>query len=166
MTLESPLDCKEIQPVLSKGDKSWVFFGSTDAKAETPILSPPHVDSLKRLWYWKGLRAGGEGDDRIWDGWMASPTQWAWVWIGDGQGGLACCSPWGHKELDMTEWLNWLTEWRNSLRKQTYGHREKGGEGEMYGESNAETHITICKIDSQWEFAVCLRNSNKASVST
>ena len=82
MTLESPLDCKEIQPVLSKGDKSWVFFGSTDAKAETPILSPPHVDSLKRLWYWKGLRAGGEGDDRIWDGWMVSP--WTWVWASSG----------------------------------------------------------------------------------
>ena len=66
------------------------------------------ADSLEKTWCWERLRAGGEGDDRIWDGWMASPTQWAWVWIGDGQGGLACCSPWGHKELDMTEWLNWL----------------------------------------------------------
>ena len=48
-------------------------------------------------------------------------------------------------------------QWRNRLRKQTYGHRERGQEGEMYGESNMETYTTICKIDSQWEFAVCLR---------
>ena len=48
-------------------------------------------------------------------------------------------------------------QWRNRLRKQTYGHRERGGEGEMYVESNMETYTTICKIDSQWEFAVCLR---------
>ena len=47
------------------------------------------------------------GDNRGWDGWMASPTQWTWVWVGDGQGDLACCSPWGGKELDMTEQLNW-----------------------------------------------------------
>ena len=55
--------------------------------------------------------AGGEGDDRGWDGWMASLTQWTWVWVnpgvGDGQGGLACCSPWDCKDLDTTEWLNW-----------------------------------------------------------
>ena len=75
-TLESPLDCKEIQPVHSKGDQSWVFIGRTDAEAETPILWPPHV---KRLWCWEGLGAGGEGDDRGWDGWMASLTRWTWV---------------------------------------------------------------------------------------
>ena len=64
----------------------------------------------KRPCCWERLRAG-EGDDRGWDGWMASPTQWTWVWVnsgvGDGQGGLACCSPWGRKELTMTERLNW-----------------------------------------------------------
>ena len=48
-------------------------------------------------------------------------------------------------------------QWRNRRREQTYGHRERGGEGEMYGESNMETYITICKTDSQWEFVVCLR---------
>ena len=85
-TLESPLDCKEIQPVHSKGDQSWVFFGRTDAKAETPILWPPHANSwlIGRLWCWERLRAGGEGDDRGWDGWMASPTQWTWVWVNSG----------------------------------------------------------------------------------
>ena len=82
-TLESLLDCKEIQPVHPKGYQSWVFFGRTDAKAETPILWPPHVKSwlIGRLWCWEGLRAGGEGDDRGWDGWMASPTRWTWVWV-------------------------------------------------------------------------------------
>ena len=64
---------------------------------------------LKRSWCWERLKAEGEGDDRRWNGWMASLTQWTWVWVGvgDGQGGLACCSPWGRKELDMTERLNW-----------------------------------------------------------
>ena len=86
-TLESPLDCKEIQPVHSKGDQSWVFFGSSDAKAETPVLWPPHAKSwlIVRLWCWEGLRAGGRGDDRGWDGWMASPTQWTWVWVNSGR---------------------------------------------------------------------------------
>jgi len=65
----------------------------------------------KRPWCWESLRAAGEGDDRGWDVWMASPSQWTWVgWspvVGDGQGGLACCSSWGRNESDMTEWLNW-----------------------------------------------------------
>ena len=71
---------------------------------------------LKRPWCWEGLGAGGEGDDRVWDGWMVSPTRWAWIWVTpgfcDGQGVLSCCNSWGHKELDTTEWLNWteLTE--------------------------------------------------------
>ena len=65
-TLESPMDCKEIQPVHSEGDQFWVFIGRTDAKAETPVLWPPHVKSwlIGRLWCWEGLGAGGEGDDR------------------------------------------------------------------------------------------------------
>ena len=65
---------------------------------------------LKGPWCWERFRAGGEGDDRGWDGWMASPTQRTWVCItlgvGDGQGGLTCCGSWGRKESDMTELLN------------------------------------------------------------
>ena len=85
-TLESPLDCKEVQPVHSKGDQSWVFIGRTDAKAETPVLWPPDAKSwlkelMQRLWCREGLGAGGEEYDRGWDGWMASPTQWTWVWV-------------------------------------------------------------------------------------
>ena len=66
-TLESPLDCKEIQPVHSEGDQPWDFFGSDDAKAETPVLWPPHakVDSLEKALMLGGIGgAGGEGDDR------------------------------------------------------------------------------------------------------
>ena len=85
-TLESPLDCKEIKPVHPKGDQSWVFIGRTDAKAETPILWPPHVKSwlTGKDWCWDGLGARGEGDDRGWDGWMASLTWWTWVWVNSG----------------------------------------------------------------------------------
>ena len=82
-TLESPLDFKEIQPIHPK-DQSWVFIGRTDAEAETPILWLPYVKSWfnwKRPWCWEGLGAGGEGDDRGWDGWMASLTRWTWVWV-------------------------------------------------------------------------------------
>ena len=81
-TLESPLDCKEIQPVHPKGDQSWVFIRRTDVEAKTPILWPPDAMNwlLKDLDAGKDLKAG-EGDDRGWDGWMASPTQWTWVWV-------------------------------------------------------------------------------------
>ena len=85
-TLESPLDCKQIQPVHPKGDQSWVFIGRTDVEVETPILWPPDVKNwlkrrIRRTWCWERLKAGGEGDNRGWDGWMASPTQWTWVWV-------------------------------------------------------------------------------------
>ena len=82
-TLESPLNCKETQPVHPKGDQSWVFIGRTDAEAKTPILWPPHAKS----WLiWKDPEAGKDwGQEekgmRGWDGWMASPTWWAWVWV-------------------------------------------------------------------------------------
>jgi len=66
---------------------------------------------FKRPWCWERLKAGGEGDDRGWDGWMASLTRWTWIWVNSGcnagQGSLVCCSPWGRKESDMTERLNW-----------------------------------------------------------
>ena len=113
-TLESPLDCKEIQPVHSKGDQPWVFFGGPDVEAETPILCLPDAESWliwKRPRCWERLKAREEGDDRGWDGWMASLTQWTWVWVGsgscNGQRSLACCSPWGHKVSDTNEQLNW-----------------------------------------------------------
>ena len=83
-TLESPLDCKEIQPVHSEGDQSWDLFGRNDGKAETLATSREELTHWKRLWFWEGLRAGGEGDDRGWNGWIASLTRWTRVWVNCG----------------------------------------------------------------------------------
>ena len=110
-TLESTLDCKEIQPVRPKGNQSWIFIRRTDAEAEAPILWWPDAKSqlIGKVspWCWERLRAEGEGGDRGWDGWMASSTQWMWVWANsedsEGQGSLVSCSPRGCKESDTTE---------------------------------------------------------------
>ena len=80
--LESPTDCKETKSVNPKWNQSWIFIGRTDAKAETPILWP--LAHLKRPWCCQRLKAGRKGYDRGWDGWMASPTQWTWVWVNSG----------------------------------------------------------------------------------
>ena len=124
-TLESPLDCKEIQPVHSKGDQSWVFFERTNAKAETPILWPPHAKSWLivkdsddgRDW---GQEEKGMAEDEMagWHQWLEGrESKWT-PGVGAGQGGLACCdlcgcrvghnSNWTElKESDTTERLNW-----------------------------------------------------------
>ena len=79
-TLESPWECKEINLVNPKENQSWIFTGRTDAEAEAPILWPPNEPThWKSPWCWERLKVGGEGDDRGWDGWMASPTR-TWVW--------------------------------------------------------------------------------------
>ena len=115
-TLESPLDCKEIQPVHPKEDQSWVFIERTDDEAETPILWP---HDAKSWLIWKGSDAvkdqgqeekGMTEDEMV--GWHHRLNGHGFGWtpgVGDGQGGLVCCSSWGHKESDTTEWLN-LTE--------------------------------------------------------
>ena len=81
-TLENPLDCKEIKTVNPKGNQAWIFIERTDAEAEVPIISTrcKELPHKKRPWCWERLKAGGEGDDRERDGWMASLTQWTWVW--------------------------------------------------------------------------------------
>ena len=111
--LESPLDCKEIQPVHSVGDQPWDFFWSDDAKAETPVLWPPHVKSwltakdpdAGRDW---GQEEKGMTEDEM-AGWHRGLDGRESGWTpgdGDGQGGLACWDSWGCKESDMTERLN------------------------------------------------------------
>ena len=82
-TLECTLDCKEIQPVNPKGNQLWIFIGRTDAEAEAPILWPEGLTHWKRPWCWERLKVGEE-DDRGWDSWMASLTQWTWVWVNSG----------------------------------------------------------------------------------
>ena len=113
-TLESPLDCKEIQPVHSEGDHSWDFFGRTDAKAETPVLWPPHAKSwligkdsdAGRDWGQEEKRTT-EDEMAAWHHWLnGRESEWT-PGVGDGQGGLACCDSGGRKESDTTEQLNW-----------------------------------------------------------
>ena len=113
-TLESPLDRKEIQPVHPKGNQSWIFIGRTDAEAETPILWPPDVNN----WLigkdpdagkdWRQKEKGTTEDEMV--GWHHQINGHEFeqaLEVGDGQGSLECCSPWGCKELDTTVLLNW-----------------------------------------------------------
>ena len=85
-TLESPLNCKEIQPVHPKGNQSWIFIGRTDTEAETPILWPPDVKNglIGKTLKLGKIEGGRRRFDRGWDGWMASPTQWTWIWESSG----------------------------------------------------------------------------------
>ena len=120
-TLESPLDCKEIQPVHSKGDQSWVFIGRTDVEAKTPILWPPDVKSWV-IWNdpdagkdWRQEEKGMIGNEMV--EWHHRLNGHGFGWtpaVGDGQGGLTCCGSLGRKESDMTEPLNW-TELSQSI---------------------------------------------------
>ena len=113
-TLESPLDCKDIQPVHHKGNRSWVFIWRTDVEAETPIIWPPDAKSwligkdpdAGKDW---GQEEKGTTEDEVvgWHHWLIG---YGFGWtpgVGDGQGGLECCGSWGHKESDTTEQLNW-----------------------------------------------------------
>ena len=84
ITLESPLDCKEIKPVNPKGNQSWIFIGKTDVASWNSNTLATWCEELthwKRPWCWERLKAGGEGDDRGWDGWMTSLFLWGWVWV-------------------------------------------------------------------------------------
>ena len=112
-TLESPLDSKEIQPAYPKGNQSWIFIGRTDAETEPPILWPPDVknwlirkdpDAGKD---WRQEEKTTEDEMAGWHHWLDGHEFEQTLGVGDGQGSLVCCSPWGCKELDMTEQLNW-----------------------------------------------------------
>ena len=123
-TLESPLDCREIQPVHSTGHPSSVFFGKNDVKAETPVLWLPHSKS----WligkdsdagrYWGQEEKGTIGDEMAeWHHWL-NRREFEWnPGVGDGQRRLLCCNSWDHKNSDKTEGLNW-TEVKESLSPQ------------------------------------------------
>ena len=113
-TLESPLNCKEIQPVHPKGNQSLVFIGRTDAEAEAPVLWPPDV----KIWLtgkdpdarkdWMQEEKGTTENEMVrWHHWLDGHEFEQASGVGDGQGCLACCSSWGLKESYTTEWLNW-----------------------------------------------------------
>ena len=123
-TLESPLDCKEIQPVHPKGNQSWIFIGRTDIEAETPVLWPPG----EKNWFtgkdpdagkdWRREEKGTTEDEMVgWHHRLNGRESDQTPGVGDGQGGLACCSPWGCKESghDWVTELNW-TDFRKSCK--------------------------------------------------
>ena len=143
-TLESPLDCKEIQPVHPKGDQPWVFFGRNDATAETPVLWPLYVKSwltgkdcdAGRDW---GQEEKGTAEDEM-AGWHHRLHAHEFEWtpgVGDGQGGLACCDSWCCKESDATEQLDW-TELRHSMVT-------------VHGMVTSRTQVlSYSRIDNRW----------------
>ena len=139
-TLESSLDCKEIQPMHSKGDQPWDFFGRNDAKSETPVLWLPHVKSwligkdsdARRDW---GQEEKGMTEDEM-SGWHhrldGRESEWT-PGVGDGQRGLVCCDSRGHKELDMTEWLNWTElSHTNMLKPFSYSNKHESKEKSIF----------------------------------
>ena len=125
-TLESPSDCKRIQPVYPKGNQSWIFIGRTDVEAETPILQPPDAknwlirkdpDAGKD---WRQEEKETTEDETVGSHhWLDGCEFEHGLGVANRQGSLVCCSPWGHKELDTTRWLNWTEDnilWKVSTR--------------------------------------------------
>ena len=113
-TLESPLDCKEIQPVYSEGDQPWDYFGRNDARTETPVLWPPHAKSWligknsdSRIDWGQEEKGTTEDEMASWHHWFDGREPECTPGVGVGQGGLTCCDSWGRKESDTSEWLNW-----------------------------------------------------------
>ena len=107
-TLESPLDCKEIQPVHPKGNQSWIFTGRTDAEVETPLLWPFDVKNwlIGKDPGWERLKAGGEGEDRGWDGWMTSLTRWTCIWVSS-----RSLQRWHAAVHGVAKSQTWLSDW-------------------------------------------------------
>ena len=136
--LKSPLDCKEIQPVHPKGDQSWVFIGRTDDKAEIPIILPPDVKSWL-MWKdpdagqdWREAKKGTAEDEMAgWHHWLDEHEFEQALRVRDGQGSLACCSLWGRKEADTTEWLNWTEPYGKLYQncQVTFLHLQLGARG-------------------------------------
>ena len=135
---ESPLDCKEIQPVHPKGDQSWVIIGRIDAEAQTPILWLHRVKS----WLigkdpdvgkgWGQEKGTAEVEMAGWHHWLDG-HEFEWTpGVVDGQGGLACCNSWGRKESDTTEWLNW-TELMRQCNQLSHMYHLMGGVGSGSG---------------------------------
>ena len=139
-TLESPLDCKEIQPVHPKGNQSWISIGRTDAEAEIPVLWPrdaknwPFRKDPDAGKDWRQEEKGMTEDKMVgWHHWLDGLEFEQAPGVGDGQGGLVCCSPWDCKEFDTTEQLNWTEQ-------------EKNGAGHRVDVCNSETRHSASKL--------------------
>ena len=170
-TLESPLDCKEIQPVHSEGDQPWDFFGRNDVKAETPVLWLHHAKSCLigkdsdagRDW---GQEEKGTTDDEMarWHHWLnGCESEWT-PGVGDGQGGLACCDSWGRKEPD--DWateLNWVTSRGLPAREEWFPKRNCRAMRCKFGQGGGEAggidfHYNCLSVSWNWHFCQFLKN--------
>ena len=176
-TLESPLDSKEIKPVSPKGNKPWIFIGRTDAEAEAPILWPPGVKS----WLIGKDSDAGEGWGQKEKG-TAEVVMVGWHhWLnghefeeapgdGEGQGSLACCSPWGHKESDMTERLNNnnLEYIKNVYNNNKTTHFKNGHWTWIYISPQLHKHETSTWKDAQhhWPLGNANQDHNEISLDT
>ena len=122
-TLESALDCKEVKPVNHKGNQSWTFIGKTCWNWNSNTLATwcEELTRWKRPWYWGRLKAGGEGDNRGWDGWIASLTWWTWVWVSTrswwwtGDGML--------QSMGSQKSWTWLSDWTELKQKKALSLR-------------------------------------------
>ena len=167
-TLESPLDYKDIQQVHPKGNQSWVFIGRTDVEAETPILWTPNVKSWliqKDPDAGKEQRQEEKGtteDEMV--GWHHRLNGHGFGWtlgVGDGQGGLACCSPWNRKQTQLSDWieLNW-TEWTEEPGGlQSMGSQRVGAQVGRIGKStfippSRKLKSLICHFE-KWTKSMC-----------
>ena len=161
-TLESSLNCKEIQPVHSKGNHSWVFIGMNDAKAETPVLWSPRVKSwlignifdAGREW---GQEEKGTTEDEM-AGWHhrldGGYSEWT-PGVGDGQGGLVCCNSWDHKESDMTEQLNWFSNyWTVTTKKEPVMRNHKNNWLWKYAPISTHLYFNI-ECYHFWKQPIC-----------
>ena len=171
--LESPLDCKEIQPVHSKEDQPWVFIGRTDAKAETPILWPLHAKSwligkdpdAGRDW---GQEEKGMTEDEMagchhrLDG---HEFEWT-LGVGNVQGGLACCDSWGRKESDTTERLNWTElKWTLAMGKLILNEVLPRYEFNNFFWTDSRQVDTADRVSKfSWEWNVMVRSEIKTSL--
>ena len=147
-TLESPLDSKEIKPVHPKGNQPWIFIGRTDAEAETPILWPPDL----RNWHvgkdpdagkdWRQEKGTTEDEMVGWHHRLNGHEFEQTPGVGDGQGSLACCSPWGRKESDTTEQLNWIEVLENEVLAIYFVPEGRRGWG-LCCSISAHTHVYL-----------------------
>ena len=177
-TLESPLDCKEIHPVHSKGDQPWVFFGRNDAKAETLVLWPPHGKSwligkdpdAGRDW---GQEEKGTTEDEM-AGWHHQLNGHEFEWTpgdGDWQGGLACSDSWGCKESDTTEWLNWTDSFVKvrdsrvleffSLPCYSLGISKPGLKRPFWNVSGPSSFWIVTLPSSFWDFCIHVQDTRQ-----
>ena len=130
-TLESPLDCKETQALPPKGDQYWVSIGRTDVEAETPILWPPDAKNwllgkdpdAGKDWRWEEKRMTEDGIVGWYHQFDGREFEQV-LGVGDGQGRLACCSPWNCKESDTSERLNWTGKTGSWLERYLLGEAE------------------------------------------